>query len=57
MTLVGDPRQTTYRTHYETKYKKYAGGKIVNFVQENIPEMNIDNWLASAAVWISTLKN
>ncbi|BDZ83256.1 hypothetical protein Lac2_13900 [Claveliimonas bilis] len=43
MTLVGDPRQTTYRTHYETKYKKYAGGKIVNFVQENIPEMNIDS--------------
>lgn len=22
MILVGDPRQTTYRTHYETKYKK-----------------------------------
>lgn len=43
MTLVGDPRQTTYRTHYETKYKKYAGGKIVNFVRENIPEMNIDS--------------
>lgn len=43
MTLVGDPRQTTYRTHYEIKYKKYAGGKIVNFVRENIPEMNIDS--------------
>ena len=43
MILVGDPRQTTYRTHYETKYKKYAGGKIVNFVQENIPEMHIDS--------------
>lgn len=43
MTLVGDPRQTTYRTHYEAKYKKYAGGKIVNFVQENIPEMKLDS--------------
>ena len=46
MTLVGDPRQTTYRTHYEIKYKKYAGGKIVNFVQENIPEMNIDSTMS-----------
>ena len=42
MILVGDPRQTTYRTHYEAKYKKYAGGKIANFVQENIPEMKLD---------------
>ena len=43
ITLVGDPRQTTYQTHYEVKYKKYANGKIVNFVQENIPEMKIDS--------------
>lgn len=42
MILVGDPRQTTYRTHYETKYKKYSGGKIMNFVQENIDGMEID---------------
>lgn len=49
MTLVGDPRQTTYRTHYEAKYKKYAGGKIINFVQENIPEMNIDSTTLSTS--------
>lgn len=42
MILVGDPRQTTYRTHYETKYKKYSGGKIINFVQDNIHGMEID---------------
>ena len=29
MTLVGDPRQTTYRTHYEAKYKKYAGYVVI----------------------------
>ena len=44
-----DPRQTTYRTHYEAKYKKYAGGKIINFVQENIPEMNIDSTTLSTS--------
>ena len=49
VTLVGDPRQTTYRTHYEAKYKKYAGGKIINFVQENIPEMNIDSTTLSTS--------
>lgn len=42
MILVGDPRQTTYRTHYETKYKKYSGGKIMNFVRDNIHGMEID---------------
>ena len=42
MILVGDPRQTTYRTHYETKYKKYSGGKIMNFVRDNIHEMEVD---------------
>lgn len=42
MILVGDPRQTTYRTHYEPKYKKYSGGKIMNFVQDKIQGMEID---------------
>ena len=42
MILVGDPRQTTYRTHCETKYKKYSGGKIMNFVQDNIYGIEID---------------
>lgn len=42
MILVGDPRQTTYRTHYEAKYKKYSGGKIMDFVKDVIPGMEID---------------
>lgn len=28
---VGDPRQTTYRTHYSTKNKNYRGEKILDF--------------------------
>ena len=39
---IRNPRQTTYRTHYETKYKKYSGGKIMNFVQDKIQGMEID---------------
>ena len=30
--LVGDPRQVTYHTHDEAKYKKYSDGKIIEFV-------------------------
>lgn len=30
--LVGDPRQVTYLTHHEQKYKKYANGKIKDFI-------------------------
>lgn len=30
--LVGDPRQVTYLTHNETKYKKYSEGKIKEFL-------------------------
>lgn len=30
--LVGDPRQVTYHTHEEGKYKKYKEGDIVGFV-------------------------
>ncbi len=43
--LVGDPRQTVYKTHYEQKYKKYSDGNIENFIKaecKNI-ECNIDN--------------
>jgi len=29
--MVGDPRQTTYLTHYDSKYKKFNGGNIVAF--------------------------
>ena len=39
----------TYRTHYEAKYKKYAGGKIVIFVQDNIAGMNIDTTTLSTS--------
>jgi DNA helicase-2/ATP-dependent DNA helicase PcrA len=31
--IVGDPRQTTYGTHDEIRYKKYKNGKIREFVQ------------------------
>ena len=31
---VGDPRQVTYLTHWEKKYKKYQSGKIKEFVNE-----------------------
>lgn len=29
--MVGDPRQVTYHTHNEAKYKKYSDGKIEEF--------------------------
>ena len=32
--LVGDPRQVTYHTHNEAKYKKYADGCIESFIQD-----------------------
>lgn len=31
--LVGDPRQVTYLTHLENKYKKYREGRIKNFLK------------------------
>lgn len=31
--LVGDPRQVTYHTHWETKYKGYKEGKIKEFIE------------------------
>lgn len=31
MMMVGDPRQVTYHTHNEAKYKKYLDGKIQEF--------------------------
>lgn len=33
MTMVGDPRQVTYHTHNEAKYKKYADGRIEDFIK------------------------
>ncbi|MCW5588090.1 MAG: UvrD-helicase domain-containing protein [Legionellales bacterium] len=44
--MVGDPRQVTYLTHNESKYKKYRNGKIVEFIKseckKNFPVENID---------------
>lgn len=43
--MVGDPRQVTYLTHHEKKYRKYSDGGIVKFLQvelRNIP-FAIDN--------------
>lgn len=34
ITIAGDPRQVTYLTHLENKYKKYRDGKIEQFVIE-----------------------
>ncbi|SFP56425.1 UvrD/REP helicase N-terminal domain-containing protein [Variovorax sp. OK605] len=36
--LVGDPRQVTYLTHHEAKFKKYSNGGIVKFLKENVPK-------------------
>jgi DNA helicase-2/ATP-dependent DNA helicase PcrA len=33
VTMVGDPRQVTYHTHNEAKYKKYADGRIEEFIR------------------------
>lgn len=32
--MVGDPRQVTYHTHHESKYKKYLDGKIEEFIKK-----------------------
>lgn len=45
VTLVGDPRQVTYLTHHEAKYKKYSDGKIKDFLQTECKKLingNID---------------
>lgn len=43
--LVGDPRQVTYLTHLEAKYKKYRNGKIIQFLEDechSLIEVDID---------------
>ena len=35
--MVGDPRQVTYLTHHESKFKKYADGGIANFLRNELP--------------------
>lgn len=36
VTLVGDPRQTIYRTHPTRKYPKYQDGNIVEFFEKEL---------------------
>lgn len=40
--LVGDPRQTVYKTHYEQKYQKYSDGNIENFIREECKSIDCD---------------
>lgn len=39
--LVGDPRQVTYHTHDEAKYKKYSEGKIVDFIKNECQSCSV----------------
>lgn len=32
--MVGDPRQVTYLTHHESKYRQYKDGNVVDFVKK-----------------------
>ena len=34
LVLLGDPRQVTYHTHWETKHKRYRDGKIREFIED-----------------------
>ncbi len=36
--MVGDPRQVTYLTHHERRYKKYADGGIADFLRNKLPK-------------------
>jgi DNA helicase-2/ATP-dependent DNA helicase PcrA len=36
LTLVGDPRQVTYTTHFSAKYKKYGSGKVKEFIENEL---------------------
>jgi DNA helicase II / ATP-dependent DNA helicase PcrA len=40
--LVGDPRQVTYLTHHEPKYKPYKNGRIKEFVAEKCKSLKCD---------------
>ncbi len=38
--LVGDPRQTTYKTHNERMNKKYINGKIENYIEDKCKKID-----------------
>ena len=40
--LVGDPRQVTYHTHDEAKYKKYVEGKIADFIRDECAKYSVE---------------
>lgn len=40
--LVGDPRQVAYHTHFESKYRKYAGPKFADFFSNECKRGSID---------------
>lgn len=40
--LVGDPRQSTYVTHLEAKYKKYSYGKIKEFIMQECGHLDCE---------------
>lgn len=40
--MVGDPRQVTYHTHDEAKYKKYKDGNIIEFVECECSEYSVE---------------
>lgn len=40
--LVGDPRQTTYNTHWEKKNKQYQDGKIKEFIQNECKRVAVE---------------
>lgn len=40
--LVGDPRQTTYNTHWEKKNKQYQDGKIKEFIQNECKKIPVE---------------
>lgn len=40
--LVGDPRQSTYSTNNNPKYKKYKGAKIIDFFTQKESVLEID---------------
>ncbi len=40
--MAGDPRQVTYHTHFAQKYRKYANGKIEDFIINECKNLNCD---------------
>lgn len=40
--MVGDPRQVTYLTHNESKFKKYRDGKIKDFIKIECKKSNCE---------------